>query len=96
MESGMMKVVFSSIINGSHRELANETKCASQETAEKTEKNHKPGLDFNNYNKYQEKTSREVFAALVNASNCANLRMDREPDRYLTLAPGGSFLCKYR
>lgn len=105
MESGMMKVVFSSIINGSHRKLANETKCDNRETAAKTENVYKAGLLSNDtdqaadnfdYNNYQEKTSQEVFAALVNASNCANLRMVREPDRYLTFAPGGAFLRKYR
>jgi hypothetical protein len=101
MESGVMKVVLSSIFNGSHRELpAAEAICGRRETAEKTEKNYKPVLLFTGKDQaeddYQEKTSREVFASLVNASNCANFHMDSEHDRYLTFASAGSFLRKYR
>lgn len=90
MESGMMKVVLSSIINGSHKELpAAEAICGNRETVVKNQ-----AEDY-----YQEKTSREVFASLVNASNCANYHMDREPDKYLTFAtftPGGKLIRKCR
>lgn len=101
MESGMMKVIISSIINGSRSELpATEAICGSRETVVKTENEHRPEFFYSDKKQaadgYKEKTSREVFATLVNASNCANRHMDNKPDGYLTFAPGRNFFRKSR
>jgi hypothetical protein len=101
MESGMMKVVFSSIINGSQRELpSNEAKSGRSESAASQENRFKPEIRYSPAKEkpvgYQEKTSCEVFASLINASNCANLYDEKVLDGYVTVTSGSSILRKNR
>jgi hypothetical protein len=97
MESGMMKVVFSSIRNGSRGELpANEAKKGS---VTKPENSFKPKIKYARpeaeRNDFQAQSSREVFAALINASNCANLQDEKALEEYITFAPGSVLNKKY-
>ncbi len=99
MESGMMKVVFSSIINGTRRDLtANETKKGRYESALESNIRLKPGLNDALSNitpvDFEEKTSREVFSSLINASNCANILKEKALDGYVTITPDGAILGK--
>ncbi len=84
-----MKVVFSSISNSSRGALqvneANSGKTASGSSFKPKIKYARPKAEQNNF---KEQSSREIFASLVNASNCANLQEEKVLDEYLTFAPG--------
>lgn len=100
MESGMMKIVFSSINNGTSRDMsANETSRHDVELNTNHNDCFMPKIRFSQpkaqSDDFKEKSAQEVFSSLVNASNCANLRVDNALEGYLTFTPEGAFLRKY-
>lgn len=95
MESGMMKVVFSSIINGNHENIPANEACAHPKAAVKS---FKPQITYSQPSAtpeaFVEKSSREVFASLINAANCANVQEDRLMGGYITYTKEGSSLLR--
>lgn len=81
MEAGMMKIVYSSILNGMRGDLsANKAKRTAPEVIKK-EDCVKPetrySLPNSDYNHFGGKSSQEVYISLINASSCANLQIKR-------------------
>jgi hypothetical protein len=82
-----MKVVFSNISNGNHGDLqANEANGSGIQAS-----GFKPKIKYARQkaeqDAYKDQSSQEVFASLINASNCANVRDEKVLDGYLTFAP---------
>ena len=102
MDAGMMKVVFSSMMNRTAGDLsANKAARCETGAADKADKKEvlKPNIRFSEpkaeADDFKEKTSQEVFTSLVNASSCANLQTEKALDGYLTFTPEGAFLREY-
>lgn len=98
MEAGM-KVVFSSIINGTSGNWpANEATGREFDVIDKKDC-FKPEISFSQpkpeLDDFKEKSAQEVFESLINASNCANLQAEKALDGYLTFTPAGAFLREY-
>jgi hypothetical protein len=95
METGMMKVVFSSIINGKHGDLQTNGTHAEQRCKTAFKPEIKYGKAKAEKDEFADKTSHEVFTSLVNASNCANLQNEKALDGYLTITAEGAFLREF-
>lgn len=91
----MMKVVFSKISNGNHGDLQ-----ANEATMGNIRGNcFKPKINYARQkaepDAYKDQSSQEVFASLINASNCANLQDEKALEEYLTFTPDNAFSRKY-
>ena len=90
MESGMMKVVFSSLVNREDKEISAyqeklgvlESQCSKKYHRQSKISVTAPGDDTDDY---VDKSSREVFTSLVNASNCANMQSEKMIYGFVTL-----------
>lgn len=100
MESDMMKVVYSSIINGMNRELSpNEIQCNAFKAVIAHKESFMTEIQLSQpmvqSDDLDEKSSLEVFTSLVNASNCANFQTERVLNGYLTFAPESALIREY-
>ncbi len=85
-----MKVVFSSIVNGTSGDVsANEVKSNDSDSAVDKSCCFKPQFTFSQTkaesSELFDKSSQEAFDSLINASNCANLQENKSIEGYFVV-----------